>query len=101
MALTVPANAFTVGSYRAVFTNPCGTNTTASATLTVGTSLSCNLDGRERVCPNAVASQFSAPGFNTYEWSISGNGSLVGAVNTASVQVNAGAAGSYTLELQV
>ena len=53
------------------------------------------------MCPNAAASQFSAPGFNTYQWSISGNGSLVGAVNNASVQVNAGPAGTYTLTLQV
>src|SRR5439155_26736201 len=37
----------------------------------------------------------------TYQWSISGNGSLVGAVNNASVLVNAGSAGSYTLALQV
>src|SRR6185369_13706651 len=100
-ALTVPANASTVGSYRAVFTNPCGTNTTASATLTVGTSLTCNIDGPDRVCPNAAASLFNAAGFNTYQWSISGNGSLVGAVNNASVLVNAGSAGSYTLGLQV
>jgi len=99
--LSVPANASTVGSYRAVFTNPCGTNTTASATLTVGTSLSCNIDGPEAVCPNAAASLFTAPGFHTYQWSISGYGSLAGPGNTAAVPVNAGAAGSYTLTLQV
>src|SRR5258706_516464 len=96
-ALTVPANASTVGSYRAVFSNACGTNTTASAMLTVGTSLSCNIDGPEGVCPNAAGSLFTAPGFHTYQWSISGNGSLVGAVNNAAVQVNAGLAGTHTL----
>src|SRR6185369_13998068 len=99
--LRVPANPSTVGSYRAVFTNPCGTNTTASATLTVGTSLTCNIDGPERVCPKATASLFGAPGFHTYQWSISGNGSLGGPSNNASVLVNAGSAGSYTLALQV
>jgi len=31
--LTVPANSSTVGSYRAVFSNACGTNTSASAVL--------------------------------------------------------------------
>ena len=76
--LSVTASAATVGSYRAVFSNACGSNTTASGTLTVGTSLSCNIDGPEVVCPNFAGSVFSAPGFNTYQWSISGGGSIVG-----------------------
>src|SRR5262249_42255159 len=99
--LTVAANASTVGSYRAMFTNPCGTNTTASATLTVGTSLTCNIIGPTVVCPSATATVFNAPGFNGYSWSISGNGGILGATNTSTVAVNVGASGTFKLTLQV
>src|SRR5262249_42098476 len=99
--LTIPANPQTVGGYRAVFSNACGTNTSSSATLVLGTSLSCNIDGPGVVCPNSIASLFDAPGFATYQWSISGNGSIVGSANSHSVVVNAHSAGMLTLALQV
>ena len=62
--LSVPANASTVGSYRAVFTNPCGTNTTTSATLTVTAGAeskyrsgdSPDSDGKSWLCQETVQS---------------------------------------------
>jgi hypothetical protein len=99
--LTVPADPSTVGSYRAVFTNPCGSRASASATLSLGTSLSCSIDGPDFVCPNATAITYQAPGFKAYQWSISGDGTIVGSINAASVVVDAGPSGSFTLNLQV
>jgi len=99
--LTVPANPTTVGSYQAVFRNACGTNTSASAALTLGSSLSCNIDGPDVLCPNAAMTTFSAPGFDAYQWSISGDGAIVGAPNHSSVVVSAGPSGALTLTVEV
>jgi len=84
-----------------VFSNACGTNTSASAVLLLGMSLSCSIDGPDIVCPNATANGYSAPGFNTYQWSISGNGAIVGSTNDSSVVVSAGPSGTFTLTLEV
>src|SRR5262249_25581348 len=53
------------------------------------------------VCPNSTAILYNAPGFATYQWSLSGNGDIVGAADGSSVLVNAGLTGALTLSLQV
>src|SRR5256885_9041979 len=93
--LSVPANSSTdKSSYRAVFGNPCGTNTTASASLTVGSSISCNIDGPDVLCPNSTANSFTAPGFMAYQWSVSGNATLVGSSTSSLVMLTAGSSGT-------
>ncbi|MEZ4939683.1 MAG: SBBP repeat-containing protein [Saprospiraceae bacterium] len=62
----------------------------------------CNISsGPTSVCPNSTGHIYAATGGGTYLWSISGNGLINGSNTGSSVTVNASAAGTYTLTVEV
>ncbi|HTL56131.1 MAG TPA: hypothetical protein VL361_10660, partial [Candidatus Limnocylindrales bacterium] len=80
-----------------------GCTETSDVVLTVAPIPTCSISGGASMCP-ASSSQFSAPaGLASYGWSISGNGSIVGATNAQMVTVKAGAScgATFTLSLNV
>ena len=61
----------------------------------------CEINGPETVT-YGDETEFTAPaGMTTYAWSITGDGSIVGANNQQTVDVSADATGSYTLSLTI
>jgi plastocyanin len=77
-----------------------------SKTVTVNANPTCSIDGPDPVDPGSTGHVYSAvvlPGGGTlaYAWGITGNGSIVGGTSGSSVTVDAGAAGSYMLTLDV
>jgi|GEM_PF-6893329 len=75
-------------------------------TVTVNANPTCEISGDNPVCASSsghtyTSSVLPAGGTVTYSWSISGNGSIVGSVTGSSVSVTAGAAGSFTLHLDI
>src|SRR5438105_1865789 len=62
----------------------------------------CDITGSTSVTAGTTGNSFSAPAnMNSYNWSISGNGSIVGSTTSQSVSVTAGATGSFTLTSNV
>ena len=62
--------------------------------------LPCNITGASNVTTATTNNQYSGPAnMSSYNWSISGNGTIVGPNNSSFVNVTAGAAGSFTLTL--
>jgi len=71
--------------------------------ITVGTT-SCSISGAALVCPNAAGNSYTATiapggGAQTFSWTISGNGSIVGSSTAATVSVTSAGAGSFTLNM--
>jgi len=86
--------------FRAQFSNACGTVLSAPATLTVYAVPNCSIAGPDAVCANSLSQIYSAPpGLATYRWSISGSGTITGPAGGATVSVNAGPSGAFTLSL--
>ncbi len=82
-----------------VLVNPV---TSAPVNMTVYPVPSCSIAGPDPVCENSTGNIYTstvlpAGGTVTHNWTISGNGTIIGATNGASVTVTAGLAGSYTL----
>jgi plastocyanin len=72
-----------------------------TGTVTVGTT-SCSIAGTTPVCPNTAGLTYTATiapagGTNTFSWTISGNGTIVGSSTSSSVSVTSTGAGSFTL----
>ncbi len=88
-----------------VVTSPHNCTTTDDVVLTVTPVPDCTITGPDGpLCPNLIGNQYSGvAGMSSYAWSISGNGSIVGAANTQTVSVTAGAgcASAFTLTLTV
>ena len=62
----------------------------------------CLIEGPATVCGDAQAKQYCGPAdMDSYAWTITGNGVIVGPTKARCVAVNAGANGSYTLTLAV
>ncbi len=70
-----------------------------SVIVTVNPNPTCTIDGPDAVCGNSTNTHANvvlpAGGIVTHSWSITGNGTIQGATNTASVTVLAGATGQY------
>src|SRR5439155_7706751 len=70
-------------------------------TVTVNPSPTCNITGDSPVCGGTTHTYTSAvgpaAGTVTHSWSISGDGTITGPKDGASVSVTAGATGSFTL----
>jgi hypothetical protein len=76
--------------------------TSTAVPVTVHPAPVCDISGPMPVCANTTGHQYSAPaGMSNYLWSISGNGTVPGALNAQTVTVNAGAPGIFTLTLTV
>jgi hypothetical protein len=60
----------------------------------------CSITGESNVTAAATNNQYTAPpNMSSYNWSVSGNGSIVGSNTEATVNVTAGATGSFILSL--
>ena len=60
----------------------------------------CSITGATTVCTTSTGHSYAGPvGYDSYTWSISGNGTITSATNAQNVTVSAGAAGSFTLTL--
>lgn len=60
----------------------------------------CGITGSSNITSGTSNNQYTAPAnLSSYSWSIGGNGSIVGPATNSSVNVTAGAAGSFTLTL--
>jgi len=64
---------------------------TFSVTVTVNPLPDCSFTGPGPLCPSSIGNIYTAPaGMTTYAWSITGNGTINGALNGPSVNVTAG-----------
>ena len=62
----------------------------------------CSISGSTSVTESTTGNTYTGPaGMTSYNWSISGNGTIIGASNMQSVSVDAGAVGSFTLTLNI
>lgn len=80
-----------------------GCTETNDAVLTVVNPPTCTITGLATLCPNST-NVFQGPaGMDSYSWSISGNGTIAGANNAATVKVIAGGGcgATFTLNLAV
>ena len=60
----------------------------------------CGITGSSNITSGTASNQYTATAnLSSYSWSIGGNGSIVGPATNSSVNVTAGAAGSFTLTL--
>lgn len=60
----------------------------------------CAITGPSSTNPWSTGNVYAGPpGMDTYSWSISGNGSIIGSATGSSVNVTAGGSGGYTLTL--
>ena len=60
----------------------------------------CGITGSANVSAASTNNQYTAPAnMSSYNWSISGNGSIAGSATNSTVNVTAGTAGSFTLTL--
>jgi uncharacterized repeat protein (TIGR01451 family) len=88
--------------FRALFSNTCGVVSSAAAALTVNALPICSVSGADAVCASSVNNLYTGPaGLSGYRWSVTGSATLSGANNAASVSVNAGTSGTFTLTLVV
>jgi hypothetical protein len=77
-----------------------GTDTASVVDLSVPSS--CSIDPAGPYCPSTTNQHCGPVGQSSYQWSITGNGSIQGSATSQCVSVLAGATcGSYTLELIV
>ncbi len=66
---------------------------TCELSVIVNAAPVCSISGDDLVCPSSTSHDYSGPdGMDSYSWSISGNGTIVGATNGQSVTVDAGSA---------
>ena len=60
----------------------------------------CSITGDASVNAATINNEYTAPaGMDSYNWSVSGNGSIIGSATGSSVNVTAGTSGSFTLTL--
>ncbi|HKR06247.1 MAG TPA: T9SS type A sorting domain-containing protein [Bacteroidia bacterium] len=78
-------------------------NSTCNITINVSGATSCSISPTGSVCPGSSRTYTAPAGNDTYQWSITGSGSIPGSSTGQSVTVAAGNAcnGSYTLSLTV
>ncbi len=87
---------------RYTVTDANGCTAQVTGTATVNANPSCSIaSGPTSVCPNSTGHMYTATGGGTYQWSITGNGTIVPPDNTSSVTVDAGATGTYTVTVEV
>ena len=100
-SVTVTAGAAGTYTVNVTVTNASGCTNTCNQVVTVSGQPACSVTGPATVCPSAT-STFNAPaGLSMYSWTVTGNGSISGAANGASVNVDAQASGTYTVNVTV
>ncbi|MGH8004731.1 MAG: HYR domain-containing protein, partial [Limisphaerales bacterium] len=84
--------------------NPCdGQGIFCEDTVTVNSLPACSINGPDLVCPGTSNLHCAPAGLPSYNWSISGSGTIVGSSTSQCVTVQAGSGcnTSYTLNLNV
>ena len=77
-----------------------GSSSTCTKEVNVNPVPNCTILGSSSVVNGSAGNNYVGPsGISSYNWSITGNGSIVGSTNSQSVSVTAGAPGSFTLSL--
>jgi hypothetical protein len=86
-------------TYSVTVTGSNGCTGTDTHTVSVNAPPACNVTGADYVCNNSPGNMYTAPpGMTSYNWGISGNGSIPGVTNGQSVSVTSG---GYTLDYTV
>jgi PKD domain-containing protein len=100
---TVNVTAGAAGSFTLTLTttlNGCTLTCSKTVAVDLATIYSCNITGTSEAC-NGSADVFTAPlNFTSYNWSITGNGTIMGSTTGSSVTVVATAGANYTITLQ-
>ena len=79
-----------------------GSSSTCSKNVSVNALPTCAITGPSSVIIGSAGNNYTtATGMASYNWSIVGNGTIVGSTTGQSVSVTAGASGSFTLSLTV
>ena len=77
-----------------------GLSSTCSKNVNVNAVPNCTISGPSSVTTGSTGNTFVAlVGMSSYNWSITGNGAIVGSTTGQSVSVTAGVSGSFTLSL--
>jgi len=101
-ATTQTIDVTTGGTYSVTVTDGNNCSSTCDILVTVNPNPICSITGPDPVCSGATNSYGGPAGMSSYAWSItSGNGSIPGAADQPTVDVLAGALGSYTLQLTI
>src|SRR5205814_8919986 len=82
----------------------CSGPGSGNAAVMVDPVPTCSISGETNVCPNSNGHSYTVSSSltnSTFNWSISGNGSIVGATNGSAITVDAAASGSFTLTVTV
>lgn len=90
--IPVPGTA-TATVYNATLTiqNACGVSATKDFTVSVNALPACSATGADYVCDNSTGNIYTAPaGMASYNWSISGSGSIPGSTTGQTVSVTSG-----------
>jgi peptidoglycan/xylan/chitin deacetylase (PgdA/CDA1 family) len=80
-------------------TNAAGCSSTCTKTVIVNPRPACEITGSDSVCGQSAHNVYSGPSGTglSYDWAISGNGTIVGPSNGQAVSISAGATGSFSL----
>ncbi|MBX2893183.1 MAG: hypothetical protein KF734_19890 [Saprospiraceae bacterium] len=98
-------NQTAAGTYTVVATNTttlCTATMTGDAVVTINAAPTCDITGLDIVCTNSEDNLYEAPtGMTSYQWSITGNGTIDGPDDEETVLVDAGATGTFELTLVI
>ncbi len=101
-AVTVTAGVSGTFTVNVTITDANGCTSTCNKVVTVNANPACSIAGATTVCANSTGNTYSAPaGMSAYSWAVTGNGTIIGAANTSTVTVTAGASGLYTMNVTV
>ncbi|HXF48904.1 MAG TPA: HYR domain-containing protein [Verrucomicrobiae bacterium] len=93
------------GSYTVTVTatQSNGPSSTCTKTVTISPLPICSIDGADSVCPQSSNNHCGPAGAASYEWSISGNGTISSSTTSQCVSVLAGSScnAPYTLTLKI
>ncbi|WP_423130330.1 MBG domain-containing protein [Gaoshiqia sp. Z1-71] len=98
-AITITPGSTT--EYTVTVTDGNGFTASDQIEVTVNTPPVCSITGATSVVYGTTTNYSAPEGMTTYSWSVSGNGIVVGTNDTKDITVDATAAGSYTLDLEI
>ncbi|ULQ58047.1 SprB repeat-containing protein [Flavihumibacter rivuli] len=107
---TAPNTTPTTYNYTVTATDNLGCKNSDNLAITViPININCSINGPGETCPDTKGLVFyngtdpnaGIPAGYVYKWTVTGNGTIVGADNGATVTVDAGAAGSFTVKLKI
>ncbi len=102
-SVTVTAGASGSFTLNSTVTDANGCTSVCSKEVTIGAPTPCSITGPDLVCNSSTGITYSAPaGMSSYNWAISGGGSIPGSTTGSSVEVSTGNfAENYTVFLTI